>query len=96
MRIDDATDSTTRIAIENGKLLHATSEKSARQSTRQSEYERGVLTSDIATPSETSRSRDLLTLLKPPVDNGQAGSNSNGWQRTLAGVHRTVLLGAAA
>lgn len=94
MQINDDADSTTQIATEKGKLLSASLSQSSSQSTRQSEYVRGALVSDVTTPSSSSQSKDLLALLKPLFENGQAERNSDAWQQALAGIHSMVLLGA--
>ncbi|PQV54066.1 hypothetical protein B0G83_101248 [Paraburkholderia sp. BL21I4N1] len=94
MQINDDADSTTQIATEKGKLLSASLSQSSSQSTRQSEYVRGVLVSDVTTPSSSSQSKDLLALLKPLFEGGQAERNSDSWQQALTGIHSMVLLGA--
>jgi hypothetical protein len=55
-----------------------------------------VLVSDVTTPTNTSVSKDLLTLLQPLFDDNQAAQNSSTWQQTLSGIHGMVLLNASA
>ncbi|WGS52126.1 hypothetical protein LFL96_28400 [Paraburkholderia sp. D15] len=96
MRIDDSASSAVNIATKQGKLLAATLDQSSSQSTRQSEYVKGVLTSDVTTPTETSNSKDLLALLKPFLENDQAAQNSDGWQNALSSIHGMIFLNANA
>jgi hypothetical protein len=70
----------TNIATKRGKLLQATLNQTSNQSVRQSEYVRGVLVSDVTTPTNMSDSKDLLMLLKPLFDDNQVAQNSNTWQ----------------
>jgi hypothetical protein len=94
VRIDDSASSTVNLATEGGKLLNATLTQSSDQKTRDSKYERGVLSSDVTTPRETSQSVDLLALLKPLLDSGDAARNTAEWQQALARVHGMILLNA--
>jgi hypothetical protein len=95
VRIDDSGESAVQLAMERGALAHASLRQTSDQSTRHSKYERGVLTSDLATPEETSRSTELLSLLEPLIDKGDAARNSAEWQQALSRVHRMILLNAS-
>jgi len=94
VQIDDRTDSTVQTATERGALLDASLNESSEQKTRDSKYKEGELISDVTTPEETSRSRDLLALLKPLIDHGDATRDSVEWQRTLSSIHGMIQLGA--
>jgi len=94
VQIDDRADSTVQIATERGALRDASLNQSSGQKTRDSKYEEGKLISDTTTPEETSRSSDLLALLKPLIDNGDATRDSAEWQQALSGIHRMIQLGA--
>ncbi|MFM0555280.1 hypothetical protein P0D69_30540 [Paraburkholderia sediminicola] len=96
VQINDDASSTVNIATKRGKLLQATLNQASNQSVRQSEYVRGVLVSDVTTPTNTSDSKDLLTLLKPFFDDNQAAQNSSTWQQTLSGIHGMILLNESA
>lgn len=96
VQLNDDASSTVNIATKRGKLLQATLNQASNQSVRQSEYVRGVLVSDVTTPTNTSVSKDLLTLLQPLFDDNQAAQNSSTWQQTLSGIHGMVLLNASA
>ncbi|MGY6156253.1 hypothetical protein [Paraburkholderia graminis] len=54
-----------------------------------------MLTSDLTTPEETFRSTDLLSLLEPLIDKGDATRNSAEWQQALSRVHGMILLNAS-
>ncbi|KVN32232.1 hypothetical protein WJ63_05955 [Burkholderia pyrrocinia] len=94
VQIDDSTSSTAQIATQRGVLLNATLNQSSDRKTRDSKYIAGTLISDVTTPEKTSRSSDLLALLKPLIDNGDARRNSVEWQRALSGIHKMIQLGA--
>ncbi|MBZ5790664.1 hypothetical protein K8353_11140 [Burkholderia contaminans] len=94
VQIDDSASSTVQMATKRGVLLAASLNQSSDRKTRDSMYEAGRLISDVTTPEETSRSSDLLALLKPLLDNGDATRNSVEWQQALSRVHAMVLLGA--
>ncbi|WP_027779163.1 hypothetical protein [Paraburkholderia caledonica] len=93
--IDDSAESAVQLATERGALVHASLRQTSDRSTRHLKYERGVLTSDLTTPEDTSRSTDLLSLLEPLIDKGDAARNSAGWQQALSRVHRMILLNAS-
>ncbi|WP_414441027.1 hypothetical protein [Burkholderia sp. 22PA0106] len=95
LQISADTDSTMQLATEKGRVLDASLSQSASQSTRQTEYLRGNLVSDVTTPASASQSKDLLALLKPLLENGDAEKNSADWQQTLAGIHGLILQGVA-
>lgn len=94
MRINDDATSTVNIATEHGNIVQATLNKSASQSTRKSEYLRGVLQSDVTTPMNTSTSTDLRALLKPLFADQEAEQNSGTWRQTLSTIHGMILLTA--
>jgi hypothetical protein len=54
---------------------------------------KGVLVSDVTTPDNTSQSKDLLSLLKPLIDDQQAKQDSVTWQQALSSVHGMILPG---
>jgi hypothetical protein len=56
----------------------------------------GKLVSDVTTPTNTSVSKDLLSLLKPFIDDGQAAKNTGAWQQELSTIHGMILLNASA
>ncbi|CAE6820040.1 hypothetical protein R69619_06071 [Paraburkholderia nemoris] len=93
MQINDAAASTTYIASRNGELTDASLNQTADQSTRQSKYVMGRLVSDTIAPFETSRSKDLLALLKPFLESDKPKSQGDIylWQQTLSDVHNLVL-----
>jgi hypothetical protein len=95
VRIDDDAESTVQLATERGALVHASLRQTSDESTRHSKYERSVLTSDVTTPEDSSRSTDLLSLLEPLIDKGDAARNSAEWQQTLSRVHGMILLNAS-
>jgi hypothetical protein len=94
VQIDDSADSTVQIATKRGALLSASLNQSSDRKTRDSTYEAGQLMSDVTTPQETSRSSDLLALLKPLLDSGDATRDSVTWQQALSRVHAMILLSA--
>ncbi|OTP79047.1 hypothetical protein [Caballeronia sordidicola] len=94
VQIDDRTASTVQIATERGALLDASLNQSFDQKTRDSKYEEGELISDVTTPEERSQSSDLLALLKPLIDNGDASRDSVEWQQALSSIHEMIQLGA--
>ncbi|MGN8111296.1 hypothetical protein ACTJLB_25160 [Paraburkholderia sp. 22098] len=81
VRIDDSGESAVQLATERGALVHASLRQTSDQTTRHSKYERGVLTSDLTAPEETSHSTELLSLLEPLIDKGDAARNSAEWQQ---------------
>jgi hypothetical protein len=48
----------------------------------------------VITPTSTSSSTDLLKLLTPLIQDGQAAQNSSKWQQTLSNIHAMILLNA--
>ncbi len=94
VQIEDAASSTASIETKRGQILQATLDQTASQSTRQSRYVRGNLVSDVTTPTNTSKSQDLLALLKPLLDNGDAQHDSHAWEVALSSIHAMVLSNA--
>ncbi|KFG96390.1 hypothetical protein GQ56_0115040 [Burkholderia paludis] len=94
VQIDDSASSTVQIATERGALLNASLSQSSDRKTRESTYEAGKLISDVTTPEETSRSSNLLALLQPLIDSGDATHNSAEWQQALTQVHSMIQLSA--
>lgn len=92
MQIDDMSESTTAIENKNGQPVHASLSQSASQTTHQSKYDMDKLVSDITTPAKESQSRDLLALLKPFFEEGQARQDSNAWHGALSDLHDMILL----
>jgi hypothetical protein len=90
MQIDDSANSTTHLAYHNGQITQASLSQSASQSTEKSTYVRGVKVADTTTPSESSKSTDLLTLLQ---DN-QASENGAQWRQALSTIHDQIFLQA--
>jgi hypothetical protein len=74
--------------------VQATLNQSSSQSTEKSEYVRGLLVSDVTTPTNSSNSKDLLALLKPFLGDGDAEQDSASWQQELSTLHGMVLLNA--
>ena len=95
VRIDDNAGSAVRMATARGVLLNATLSQSSEQNTRDSKYERGSLVSDVNTPKATSRSVDLLSMLEPLIDNGDATRDTTAWQQALSTIHAMILLNSA-
>jgi hypothetical protein len=96
MQIDDDASSTVNLTTQRGNLVQATLDQSSSQSTRKSEYMRGVLVSDVDTPTNSSASTDLLSLLKPLFADQEAEQNSGTWQQALSKIRGMVLLNANA
>lgn len=94
IQINDDASSTVNITTQRGNLIQATLDKSSNQSTRQSEYLKGVLVSDVDTPTTSSDSKDLLSLLKPLLADQDAEENSGNWQQALSNIHGMILLNA--
>ncbi|MBX9801049.1 MAG: hypothetical protein K2Y13_16460 [Burkholderiaceae bacterium] len=93
-QIDDTAQSKVGISYTKGVLSEAYAEQSAKQSTRTSKYELGVLTDDSTTPFNASQKRDILESLKPLLDdlkNEQPSALYN-WQQKLLEVHSDILL----
>ncbi|RQO38456.1 hypothetical protein DBR37_00715 [Herminiimonas sp. KBW02] len=93
-QINDTAQSKVGISYTKGVLSEAYSEQSAKQSTRTSKYELGVLTDDSTTPFNASQRRDILESLKPLLDdlkNEQSSALYN-WQQKLLEVHSQILL----
>ncbi|WP_321896175.1 hypothetical protein [Paraburkholderia heleia] len=95
VRIDDSAQSAVRIATARGVLLNAMLIQSSVQNTRDSKYERGVLVSDVNTPKDTSHSTNLLSMLEPLIEKGDAARNTAAWQQALAGIHGMIFLNSA-
>ncbi|MGA7778880.1 MAG: hypothetical protein WCA85_14390 [Paraburkholderia sp.] len=96
VQISDDETSAANISTQDGKLIDASVSQSSSQSLEQSKYALGKLISDVTTPSNSSRSRDLLAPLKPLFANNQAEQNSEGWQQALGNIHGMVLLNSSA
>lgn len=93
-QIDDTATSKVGISYTKGVLSEAYIEQSAKQSTRTSKYELGVLTEDATTPFNASQKQDILDSLKPLLDDLKKevpGALYN-WQQKLLEVHGQVLL----
>ena len=95
VQIDDSASSTVTLATEKGILVHASLSQSSSQSTRNSNYVGGKLVSDITTPKNTTTSKDLLALLKPISDDGEAAQDGGTSQQALATIHEMILLNAS-
>jgi hypothetical protein len=93
VQVSDAENSTVNLETDHGKLLQATLGQSSSESTEVSEYVKGVLVSDVTTPDNTTQSKDLLSLLKPLIDDQQAKQDSVTWQQALSSVHGMILPG---
>jgi hypothetical protein len=96
VQIDDNASSTVEIATEKGILVQASLSQSHSQSTRNSEYVDGKLVSDVTTPTNTSVSKNLLSLLQPFINDGEAARDSGTWQQELSTLHGMILLDASA
>ena len=94
VQVDDNASSTVKLATERGILTQASLSQSHTKSTRNSEYVGGKLVSDVTTPTSTSDSKNLLTLLTPLIADGQAAQDSSAWQQMLSGIHGMILLNA--
>ena len=88
VQIDDNASSTVEIATEKGILVQASLSQSHSQSTRNSEYVDGKLVSDVTTPTNTSVSKNLLSLLQPFINDGEAARDSGTWQQELSTLTR--------
>jgi len=87
IQIDDSASSEANMAIDDGKLVNATLQQSAKQSTHTLEYVLGVIVKDTTTPESGSWSKDFLKLLD------DANASSSGGQ-TLAAVSQDSVLQA--
>jgi hypothetical protein len=96
VQIDDDASSTVKLATEQGILRQASLSQSSSQTTRTSEYVGSKLVSDVTTPTNSSDSKDLLAMLKPLIDDGDAAQDSGAWQQTLSAIHGMILLNAGA
>jgi hypothetical protein len=96
MTIDDSASSTVKLTTEKGILTQASLSQSESQSTTKAEYEGGELVSQVTTPTSTSDSQDLLALLKPLIDGGEATQGSGPWEQALSTLHAMILLNASA
>jgi hypothetical protein len=92
--INDQASSTVNIATNGNKILSATLNQSTNQSTEVQKFEQAVKVSDVTTPKKTSESVDLLKLLKPLMDDGQARTDTSAWQQALSNIHGMILLNA--
>ncbi len=93
-QIDDTASSKVGISYTKGVLSEAYIEQSAKQSTRTSKYELGVMTEDATTPFNASQKRDILDSLKPLLDDLKHDRPSAlyNWQQKLLEVPGQVLL----
>jgi hypothetical protein len=89
--INDNASSTVKLTAEQGILTKASLSKSDSQSTRNQEYVGGKLVSDTTTPTNTSDSENLLAMLTPFINDGEAASDSSGWQQALSKIHGMIL-----
>ncbi|MFM0198605.1 hypothetical protein PQR53_01850 [Paraburkholderia fungorum] len=96
IQISDDASSTVKIQTERGNLILATLNQTSSQSIRQSQYVRGMLTSDVTTPSSTTTSKDLQALLTPLFADNEAEQNTPAWQQALSRIHGMILLNAGA
>lgn len=92
VRIDDTLDSTVAIETKRGVLLNASLSRSIDQNTRNTKYEAGVQISDVTTPDATQQSADLLALLEPLIEKGDAASDTPAWKEALSRAHEAILL----
>ena len=96
MQINDDASSTVDIATQRGQIVQATLKQSSSQLTEKSEYVRGLLVSDVTTPTNTSSAKDLFALLKPFLDDSQSEQDSAAWQQEPSNIHRMALPNASA
>lgn len=94
VKIDDNASSTVKLATEKGILTRASLSQSHDETTQTSQYHDSQLVSEVTTPTITSSSTDLLKLLTPLIQDGQAAQNSSEWQQTLSNIHAMILLNA--
>ena len=95
IRINDTADSTVQIVTKQGAMVSATLNQSSDERTRDTKYERGQIVSDVTVPEETSSSKNLLSLLQPLIDSGDAQRNTIDWQQALTQIHGLILLRSA-
>ncbi len=84
----------THLAYQNGQVTQASLNQSASQSTETSTYLRGKRVADTTTPSESSKTSDLLALLKPLLQDNQKSGNTARWQQALSKIHDQIFLQA--
>jgi hypothetical protein len=94
MQVNDSANSTTHLAYQNGQITQASLNQSASQSTERSTYLWGKLVADTTTPSESSKTSDLLALLKPLLQDSQESRNTTRWQQALSDIHDQIFLQA--
>jgi hypothetical protein len=95
VRINDSANSTTDLAYRNGQITQASLNRSASQSTETSTYLQGKRVADTTIPSESSKTTDLLALLKPLLQENQESGNTVQWQQALSKIHDQIFLQAA-
>ncbi|WP_106301527.1 hypothetical protein [Paraburkholderia sp. BL18I3N2] len=82
----------SQVISRSSTMLHATLDQSSNQSVRQSEYVRGVLLSDVTTPTNMSNLKDLLALLNLCLTITRPHGTAVHGNRRFRGIHGTVLL----
>jgi hypothetical protein len=92
-QISDDSSSSTDIAYNDGNLVRASFDESASQSTHVIKYIMGKLEEDTTTPSHTSRSEDLLSMLNSArrLDQPKTALEAAERQQTLSAVHNLVM-----
>lgn len=76
--INDSARSTTSIGYEKDRLVQATVDQSASQSTRVSKYVMGHLDSETFTPTTASRTRNLLSVLQQALQQDTEAKQGRG------------------
>jgi hypothetical protein len=93
--IEDKASSTTKLAYDKGSLVEASLSQSATQTTRTRKYVLGELESDIYTPKEVSKSKNMLSLIQAAVQRDTESRRMSGKSTLLDDMkdfHSKILL----
>ncbi|WP_413197247.1 hypothetical protein [Pararobbsia alpina] len=93
-QLDDTAQSTVQLTAERGALVSATLNQSTHQTKTDTKHQNGVVTTDVMKPVDTSSKKDLLSILKPSIDNGDAKRDTPAWELAKTLTNALIQLNA--
>jgi hypothetical protein len=93
--IEDKASTTTKLAYEKGSLVEASLSQSATQTTRTRKYVMGELESDIYTPKEVTKSKNMLGMIEAALQRDRDSRQMSGKSTLLDDMkelHSKILL----
>ncbi|WP_454688928.1 hypothetical protein [Achromobacter aloeverae] len=95
-RIDDSASTQVDLGYSDGKLVNATSQRSASQTTHTQKFIGGKVTEDTVTPDSATQVENLLATLKqdPSDEENPSALDLARWQQTMTALRQRLMLQA--